>query len=107
MRRVDPAYGIIFATDGATAAAGAFNAAWLGGRWLGTVSRGRRLAALSLAVLNGGIAVQAVFEQALFSAHRFGLTTAPFFASGAWLASRLPLLAGTLLLAMLILRRRP
>ena len=98
---------LAFAADGATVVAGAFNAAWLSVHWLRMEDRGRRLAAIALATLNLGIAAQAAFAQALYSAHRFGLAIDPFFATAPWLASRLAVLAGTLLLSLLILRRRP
>ena len=105
MRNVDAAAGLAFAADGATVAAGAFNAAWL----LGYRPRdGRRsFAALTLAAVNAGIAVQAAFGQALYSGHRWGFDLDPFFAAGPWLASRALVLAGTLLLTTLILRRSP
>ncbi len=106
MRQVDLPAGLVFAADGATVVAGAFNAAWLLAHWLVTDAKGRRLAAVTLALLNVGIAVQAAFSQALFVAHRFDLPTDPFYAPAPWLASRAALLAGTLLLSLLILRRR-
>jgi len=102
---VDAAAALIFFADGATAAAGAFNAAWLAAHWLRRAAPVRRLAAGTLALLNAGIAAQALFAQAMFSAQRFGLPVDPFFAPGPWLAARLPLLAATLLLSALILRR--
>lgn len=102
---MDAAAGIIFAADATTAVAAAFNAAWLFGHWLRTAARGRRLAALSLTAVNTGIAAQAVYAQALYSAHRFGWPEEPLFGATPWLAARLPLLAGTLLLTMLIFRR--
>jgi hypothetical protein len=121
---VDAVPAVIFFADGATAAAGAFNSAWLIGHWLGRERadarvrpyggngalggqpwRGRRLAAVTLALVNGGIAVQAAFGQALFSAHRLGLPVEPLFAPAPWFAARLPLFAGTMLLSVLILRR--
>lgn len=102
---MNTAAGIIFAADATNAVAGAFNAAWLAAHWLGDTHRGRRLAAASLAVVNGGIATQAAFAQTLFLAHGFGWPAEPLFAATPWLAARLPLLAGTLLLSMLILRR--
>ena len=105
MRTVDPGSGFVFAGDAATAVAGAFNAAWLSAHWLRIEQRGRRLAALTLAVLSAGIAMQAAFAQALFSAHRFGAPIDAFFAPAPWLAARALLLAGTLMLSMLILRR--
>ncbi len=102
---MDAAPALIFFADGATAAAAGFNTAWLAAHWLHRPAPVRRLAAVTLALVNAGIAVQATFAQAMFSAHRFGLPVEPFFAPGSWLAARLPLLAGTLLLSALILRR--
>jgi hypothetical protein len=104
---VDSPLALVFAADATTAVAAGFNAAWLTGHWIAGDARprGRRLAAVTLAVLNAGIGVQAAFAQALFIAHRFALPTAPFFAAGPWLAARLLLLAGTLMLSILILRR--
>jgi hypothetical protein len=102
---VDVGAALAFGADGATGAAGAFNAAWLFGHWVRGAARGRRLAAVTLALVNAGIAVQAAFAQALFTAHRFAWPEAGFFAPAPWLASRVVLLAGTLLLSLLILRR--
>ena len=102
---VEPSAAIIFAADGAAAASGAFNAAWLL-RLAAVSAPGRRTAAASLAVLSAGIAVQAAAAQALFTTRRLGFDDALFFEPGPWLASRLLLLAGTLLISMLILRRR-
>ncbi len=97
--------GIIFAADATNVVAGAFNSLWLAGHWLGAADRGRRFAAASLAIVNGGIATEAAFAQTLFLAHRFGWAQGPLFGPVPWLAARLPVLAGTLLLSMLILRR--
>ncbi|MBI5285096.1 MAG: hypothetical protein HY874_08395 [Chloroflexi bacterium] len=102
---MDAAPALIFFADAATAAAGAFNTAWLAGHWLRGAAPVRRLAAVTLALVNAGIAAQATFAQAMFSAHRFGFSVEPFFGTAPWLAARLPLLAGTLLLSALILRR--
>jgi hypothetical protein len=102
---VEPGAAAAFFVDGATAVAGAFNSAWLTAHWLRGAAPVRRLAAVTLALVNAGIAVQATFAQALFSAHRLGLPVAPLFEPAPWLAARLPLLAGTLLLSALILRR--
>jgi hypothetical protein len=102
---MDVGAAVSFAVDGATAVASAFNAAVLIARRGGERTRGRRQAAMALAVVSAGVAVQAAFAQALYSAHRFDLEVAPFFATGPWVASRVVLLAGTLLLSLLILRR--
>jgi hypothetical protein len=58
-----------------------------------------------MAVLHAGIAVQALFSQALYSAHRLDFATGPLFGAGPWMASRALLLAGTLAVSALILRR--
>lgn len=96
---------LVFFADGATAAAAAFNAAWLCGHWLGAAAPVRRLATATLALVNAGIAAQAAFAQALFTAHRLGWPLGPWFETAPWLAARAPLLAGTFLLSLLILRR--
>jgi hypothetical protein len=98
---------LITAVDGLTAAAAAFNAAWLCAYPLRHERNGRRLAAFALAVVCAGIAVQAAFAQALFTAHRLDPGHTRLFETAPWLASRLLLLAGTLLLSALILRRLP
>jgi hypothetical protein len=94
----------IFIADGVTAACGAFNAVWLLA-FATDAAPSRRTAAVALAIMNAGAAVQAAFAQAMFTAHRLGFAIDPFFEPGAWLAARLLLLAGTLLISMLILRR--
>jgi hypothetical protein len=100
---MDHGAALAFAADGAIAAAGAWNAAWLLRR-AAERGAGRRTAAVVLATANAGVAVQAAFAQALFTAHRLALPVEPFFSTAPWLASRALLLAGTLLLALLILR---
>jgi hypothetical protein len=102
---MDTSAALAFAIDGATAVAGSFNTAWLAQHWLRGAQRGRRLAAITLAMLNAGIAAQAAFAQALYTSHRFGGPVDPFFSPAPWLASRALLLAGTLLLSTLILRK--
>jgi hypothetical protein len=85
--------------------AAAFNAAVLMARRGRERVVARRHAVVVLAVVCAGVAVQAVFAQALYSAHRFNLDVAPFFSAGPWVASRVVLLGGMLLLSALILRR--
>jgi hypothetical protein len=102
---MDPAAASAFAVDGATVVAGAFNTAWLLQHWLRGVDRRRRLAAVTLATLNAGVAVEAAFAQALYTTHRFGAPVDPFFATAPWVASRAAVLAGTIILSMLIVRR--
>ncbi len=105
MGRMEPGAGIAFAADGMTVAAGGFNAAWLALHRAGTRQPARRFAAITLATINAGAALQAASAQALYSAHRFGLPHEAFFAAPAWVASRVVLLAGVVLLSVLILRR--
>jgi hypothetical protein len=105
MRRVDLAAALTFAVDGMTAAASAFNGLALLALRAREHSLRRRYAMAVLAMVSAGVAVQAVFAQALYTAHRFEFDVAPFFGTGPWLASRVVLLAGTMLLSSLILRR--
>ena len=102
---MDMSAGLVFGVDGGTTVAGAFIAAWLLQHWVRGAQRGRRLAAITLATVNAGVAVEAAFAQALYTSHRLGGPIEPFFAAAPWIASRLALFAGTLLLSMLILRR--
>ncbi len=102
---MDTSAALAFLVDGSTVAAGAFNAVWLLQHWVRREARGRRLAAVTLATVNAGVAIEAAFAQALFTSHRLGGPVEPFFAAAPWLASRVGLLAGTLLLSILILRR--
>lgn len=104
---MDTSAALAFFADGATAVAAAFNAAWLYHHWVRGAQRTRRLAAVTLATLNAGVAVQAAFAQTLYTSYRLGASAEPFFAPAPWLASRVVLLAGTLLLSTLILRRSP
>lgn len=104
MPRLDVAAALAFAVDGATAVASAFNAAVLWARHGRESQRSRRHAIAVLAIISIGVAMQAAFAQALYTAHRFDMSTAPFFDATPWLASRVVLLAGTLLLSLLILR---
>lgn len=104
MARVDPGAALVMAVDGATGASAAFNAACLLAR-AGSERAGRRTAAIVLAATNAGITVQAAWSQALYTAHRFGWPVEPFFDSGAWIAPRLLLLAGTIGVSLLLLRR--
>jgi hypothetical protein len=98
---------LVATADGLTAAAACFNAAWLlRERMPRETAPARRLAAFSLGLLNAGIAAEAAYAQTLFTAHRLDMATEPFFDAAPWLAARTGLLAGTLLITALILRRR-
>ncbi len=94
------------AADGATAIAGAGNAAWAIARLDTERAPARRTSLATLALIDAGAAVQAVFSQAMFAAQRTGADLAPFFDAAPWIASRALLLAGVLLVSLLILRRR-
>ena len=104
MRRLDLTAAAAFAIDGTTVVAAAYNAAWLA--LLADGPRPRRASALILALLNISVAVEALFAQSLYTAHRFDVSQEAFFSPQAWLPVRILLLAGTLLLSSLILRRR-
>jgi hypothetical protein len=93
--------------DAATAAAAAWNAAWFIVHAATTPSPGRRTASNAMALVNGGIAVQSIAAQALYAAWFSGRDVAPYFDPNAWLLARVLLLAGTLAISLLILRRRP
>ena len=71
MRRLDFTAAAAFAIDGMTVVAAAYNAAWLA--LLADGPRPRRASAMILALLNVGIAVEALFAQSLYTAHRFEL----------------------------------
>jgi len=106
MRRMDAGMALALGADGLTAAAAAFNAAWLAAGPVRTErTLGRRFGALTLATMSAGAAVQAAFSMALFTAHQHGFAAGGLYAPGPWVASRVVLLAGTLLLSLLILRR--
>lgn len=96
----------VLVTDGATAAAAAFNTTWSQARLRADIAAARRTALVTLALLNAGIALQALYSLALFLAHRLHWPADGLYAPGAWIASRALLLAGTLALSALILRRR-
>jgi hypothetical protein len=101
---MDPAAALVFAADGAMFAASAFNAACLEARRRSERRAGRRTAAAVLATLSAGVAVEALFAQALFTTHSAGGPGERLYSPGVWIAARALLLAGTLMLSMLILR---
>jgi hypothetical protein len=103
---MDVGTALALGADGLTAAAAAFNAAWLAaGPARNQRTAGRRFGALTLAAISAGAAVQAAFSLALFASHTYGFDSGDLYAPGPWVASRVVLLAGTVLLSMLILRR--
>lgn len=87
-----------------TTLAAMFNAAALAARRASAATASRRTAIAVVACANGGIAIEAAASQAMFAAWRSGASADAFFATGAWTAARLPLLAATLAMTALILR---
>jgi hypothetical protein len=94
------------AIDGATAVSGAWNAVWLTARRRFEGRAPRRQALATLAMLNGGIALEAAFAQAVYVAHDAGWRYEALLAPGVWASARAPMLAGVLLLSVLIMRGR-
>jgi hypothetical protein len=103
---LDPAPAAALAADAVTALAGAANAIELWARRAAELRLRRRAALAALTALNAGIAVQASFAFALFSAYHAGDPLAPWFSPAAWLASRIVILAAALALTALIWRAR-
>lgn len=97
------------AADMAVMASASYNGGhfWLARRGIDASPhiRARRVAASALALLNGGLAVQALYLLALTAAQAAGRDTAPFFGGTAAL-TRGPALAGSLLTSGLVLRDR-
>ena len=93
---------LVIAQDVATAVCGLFNAGYFvdvagrATRW------GRRMGGGALASVSAAAAGEAVFSQTLYWA-RDGLIDPP--STGAWALLRLPLLAATLFISIIVLRR--
>lgn len=96
---------IAIAANLTTTLAAAFNAAALLGRRTAALTPARRAAIAAIVCVNAGIAIEAMASQAMFAAWRAGAGIDVYFAPGAWTAARAPLLAGTLAMSALILRR--
>jgi hypothetical protein len=103
---MDPPALLLFAADAATCTAAAFNVASLLSRRSAQPSAGRRNAISVLAALNAGIVIRAALGQALCMAGRCDWPAAAHARADVALAARLPLLAGTVMLSLLIVRRR-
>ena len=93
--------GLVIGQDVTTALFGAMNAGYFGGYlWHITGSRSRRLGAAALTLVSCASIVEAAFSQSLFWSQRGDL-----FSNGLWALLRLPLLAATLLISAIIIRR--
>ena len=93
--------GLVIGQDVATALLGALNAGYFGGYlWHTTSNRSRRIGATALTLVSCASVVEAAFSQSLFWSQRGDL-----FPNGLWALLRLPLLAATLLISAIIIRR--
>jgi hypothetical protein len=95
----------VLGEDLMTALSGSFNAAYFAEHaWRGALSRNRRIAAWTLALVGGAAVIEAAFSQALFwwQPHLVSLGEVSF---GVWALVRLPLLIATLLVSALVIRR--
>ncbi len=97
--------GLVVTEDLATAACGLLNTGYfIGYWWRRNGSRARRIGAATLALVSAAAVVEAIFSQALFWAHQ-GMGPLGQLSPGMWALVRLPLLASTVLISILILRR--
>lgn len=97
--------GLVAGEDLITALSGSLNAAYFGGlAWHEAASRGQRTGAAVLTMISAAEVVEAGFSQALFW---WGPQLSSFgeLSAGGWALARLPLLAATLLVSILVLRR--
>ena len=93
--------GLVIGQDVTTAIFGALNAGYFGGYlWQSTTRRSRRIGAAALTLVSSASIVEAVFSQSLFWSQRGDV-----FSNGMWALLRLPLLAATLLISAIIIRR--
>ena len=96
---------LVMAQDLATAACGLLNAGYFIPQWLRQEeSRTRRVAAFALALVSAAAVMEALFSQALFWWQQ-GLSPLGELSPGGWALARLPLLAATVFISMLVLRR--
>lgn len=93
--------GLVIAQDVTTAVFGAMNAGYFGAYLLQTTGRrSRRIGATALTLVSSASIVEAAFSQSLFWTERGDL-----FSNGLWALVRLPLLAATLFISAIIVRR--
>ncbi len=88
---------LVVGEDLATAVSGAFNVGHFAGYAWRSGARGRRIGAAALTLVSAAAVAEAAFSEALFWGG--GLS------AEAWALVRLPLLAATLFISILILRR--
>ncbi len=93
--------GLIIGQDITTALFAALNAGYFGGYWWRTTAtRGRRIGAAALMLVSAASIAEATFSQSLLWLERGDLLS-----HTVWALLRLPLLAATLLISAIILRR--
>ncbi len=93
--------GLIIGQDITTALFATVNAGYFGGYWWrSSATRGRRVGAAALMLLSTASVVEAMFSQGLFWLQRGDLLS-----YSVWALLRLPLLAATLLISAIILRK--
>jgi hypothetical protein len=96
--------GLIMAQDLATAACGVFNAAYFGRYAWMRRARARRLAAIAMALVSLAALVEAGFSQGLLWSQTGGPLEGVVSFEG-WALLRLPLLAATAFVSLLVWRR--
>ena len=97
--------GLVVTQDIATATCGLLNAGYFAGYWWRRADRrSRRVGAAALAVVSVAAAVEALFSQLLFWSQREVISLG-LLSPGAWALLRLPLLAATAFISIIILRR--
>jgi hypothetical protein len=88
---------LVVGADVATALSGAFNAGHFAGYVRRGGTRGRRIGAAAMTLVSAAALIEALFSQALFWGAELP--------AGGWALLRLPLLAATLFISIIILRR--
>lgn len=97
--------GLVVAQDLATGVCGLLNTGYFVAYWWRREERlSRRIGAAALALLSGAAVAEALFSQGLFWWWR-GLAPLGEPSAEAWALARLPLLAATLFLSLLVVRR--
>ena len=97
---------LVAAQDALTALCAAFNALYFVRYGRRPAARPRRVGACALVLVNGSVAVQAVFFLALYLTHRWSGPVEGFFSPGVWMPARAPMLAATAFVSLLIVRQQ-